>query len=109
MSRDLVMIHTSVPDELLAKRIAHLLVEEKLAACIHILPPMLSIYEWQDEIQGEREVALIIKTSQSVAQQTLARLIELHPYDVPQAVVVPIVDGHAPYLDWVRQQTQAPR
>lgn len=100
-----VMILSTVPDTLLAKRIAHILVEEHLAACVQISAPMLSIYEWSGEVQGDEEIALTIKTSRAVAKQTIERLIQLHPYDVPQATVIPIVGGHLPYLSWVSEQT----
>lgn len=102
-----VMILSTVPDGLLAKRIAHILIEEHLAACVQIMPPMLSVYEWAGEVQGDEEVGLVIKTSRAVAEQAIERLVALHPYDVPQATVIPIVGGHAPYLNWVSEQTQA--
>ena len=103
-----VMILSTVPDSLLAKRIAHILIEDHLAACVQIMPPMLSVYEWAGEVQGDEEVGLVIKTSRAAATQTLERLVALHPYDVPQATVIPIVGGHSPYLNWVSEQTQAP-
>jgi|AntAceMinimDraft_13_1070369.scaffolds.fasta_scaffold24343_2 periplasmic divalent cation tolerance protein len=101
-----VMILSTVPDSLIAKRIAHFLVEEHLAACVQITPPMLSIYEWSGEVQGDEEVGLVIKTSRAAAAQAIDRLISLHPYEVPQATVIPIMDGYAPYLSWVSEQTQ---
>jgi periplasmic divalent cation tolerance protein len=101
-----VLILSTAPDILLAKRIAHILIEEKLAACVQLTPPLLSIYEWEGEIQGADEVGLIIKTTDQVAQQAVERLVELHPYDIPEAVVMPITGGHIPYLHWLDQQTQ---
>jgi len=103
-----VMILSTVPDVLLAKRIAHLLVEEHLAACVQITPGMLSVYEWQGEVHGDEEVGLIIKTSRAIARQTIDRLVALHPYEVPQATVIPLVGGYHPYLSWVSDQTQPP-
>jgi periplasmic divalent cation tolerance protein len=99
-----VVILSTAPDILLAKRIAHLLVEERLAACVQLTPPTLSVYEWNGEVQGAEEIGLIIKTSRSVARQTIERLVELHPYDVPEAIVLPVVGGHHDYLNWVSQQ-----
>jgi len=101
-----VMILSTAPDILLAKRIAHILVEEHLAACVQLTPPMLSVYEWQGEIKGDEEIGMVIKTSRAVARQTIDRLVELHPYEVPQATVVPLVGGYFPYLSWVSEQTQ---
>jgi periplasmic divalent cation tolerance protein len=100
-----VVILSTAPDVLLAKRIAHILIEEKLAACVQLMPSCLSIYEWNGEVQGDQEVPMVIKTSRNAARGAIARLIELHPYEVPEAVVVPIVGGHYDYLNWVSQQT----
>lgn len=100
-----VMILSTAPDILLAKRIAHVLVEEHLAACVQLTPPMLSVYEWQGVIQGDEEIGMVIKTSRAVARQTIDRLVELHPYEIPQATVVPIVGGYFPYLNWVSEQS----
>ena len=100
-----VLVLSTVPDVLVAKRIAHVLIEEKLAACIQLQPPALSIYEWQGEIKGDEEIGLVIKTSRAVAREAISRLLELHPYDVPEAIVVPIVGGHHDYLNWVCQHT----
>gem|GEM_PF-156797 len=101
-----VAIMSTAPDILLAKRIAHVLVEEKLAACVQLTPPSLSIYEWNGELQGDEEIGMLIKTSRAMARTAIERLLEMHPYDVPEAIVVPIVGGHLDYLNWVCQQTR---
>jgi periplasmic divalent cation tolerance protein len=101
-----VVILSTAPDVLLAKRIAHVLVEEKLAACVQLTPPSLSVYEWDGEIQGSEEIGLIIKTSRSVARSAIDRLVQMHPYEVPEVIVLPIVGGHSEYLNWISQQTQ---
>lgn len=100
-----VVILSTAPDVLLAKRIAHVLVEEKLAACVQLTQPCLSIYEWKGEVQGDEEIGMIIKTSRAQARQAIDRLVQMHPYEVPEAVVVPVVGGHLDYLNWVSQQT----
>lgn len=100
-----VVILSTTPDEILAKRIGHVLLEEGLAACVQIGQPMLSMYLWKGEIRGDQETGLTIKTSRRVAPAAIARLVELHPYDVPQATVVPVCDGYPPYLKWVRDST----
>ena len=101
-----VVVLSTAPDILLAKRIAHVLVEEKLAACVQLTPPSLSIYQWNDEVQGDEEIGMVIKTSRSAARAAIDRLVQMHPYDVPEAIVVPVVGGHGDYLNWVCQQTQ---
>jgi periplasmic divalent cation tolerance protein len=107
--QDVVMVMTNAPDLLLAKRIAHLLIEEQLAACVNIGTPMLSVYSWKGEIEGAEEIPMIIKTTVIKQQAMIERLVELHPYDVPEAVVLPVVDGYGPYLDWVRSLTSGTR
>jgi periplasmic divalent cation tolerance protein len=99
-----VVILTTTPDILLAKRIAHVLIEEHLAACVQLMPPMLSVYEWRGEMQGDEEIGLSIKTSASASQQVIDRIVQLHPYEVPEVIVLPIIDGHAPYLAWLHQK-----
>ena len=101
-----VVILTTVPDLNLAKRISHLLIEEHLAACVHIGPPSLSMYAWDGDVQGEQELPLTIKTSQRVVEKTIERLIELHPYDVPEAIVLPVIAGSGPYLEWIDANTR---
>lgn len=102
---DIVMVMTNAPDLLLAKRIAHVLIEEQLAACVNIMPPMLSVYGWEGEIQGTEEIPMIIKTTANKQQAMIDRLVSLHPYEVPEAIVIPVLGGHMPYLNWVRSLT----
>jgi periplasmic divalent cation tolerance protein len=103
---EVVIVLTNAPDLLLAKRIAHLLIEEHLAACINIGQPMLSVYGWKGDVEGAQEIPMTIKTTTDKQEAMIARLVELHPYDIPEAVIVPTVGGHTPYLDWVRSLTQ---
>ncbi len=100
-----VVVLSTAPDVLLAKRIAHVLIEEKLAACVQLTQPSLSVYEWNGEVQGGEEIGMIIKTSRAQARHAIDRLVQMHPYDVPEAIVLPIVGGHTDYLNWLSQQT----
>jgi len=102
---DVVLIVSNAPDLLLAKRIAHVLVEEGLAACVNLGAPMLSIYSWKGEIEGADEIPLWIKTTAGRQADLIAALTRLHPYEVPEILVVPVSDGHPAYLQWVREQT----
>ena len=102
---DVVLVVSTVPDLLLAKRIAHVLVEDGLAACVNLGAPVLSMYAWQGEIEGTEEIPLTIKTSASRSDALVAALTRLHPYEVPEILVVPVIAGHAGYLQWVRTQT----
>jgi periplasmic divalent cation tolerance protein len=104
-SHDVVVILSNAPDVLLAKRIAHILVEEHLAACVNLGPSGLSMYMWQGSLEGADEVPLTIKTTGARAPQAIARLLALHPYEVPEVLVLPVLGGTGDYLAWVRAQT----
>lgn len=107
MAQDVVVVLSNAPDLLLAKRIAHMLVEENLAACVNLGAPVLSMYMWEGELEGTDEIPLVIKTTQSALPAMTERLIELHPYEVPEILVLPVAGGAQPYLDWVRRQTSS--
>jgi len=102
---DLVLVISNAPDLLLAKRIAHVLVEDGLAACVNIGAPGVSMYVWQGETEGTQEIPLTIKTTASRRSALIDALTRLHPYEVPEILVVPVIDGHPAYLQWVREQT----
>lgn len=104
--QDVVIVMTNAPDVLLAKRIAHLLIEERLAACVNIGAEMLSMYGWKGDIEGAQEIPMLIKTTTDRQQAMIERLIELHPYEVPEAVVIPVIGGHPAYLEWVKSLTK---
>lgn len=105
MAHDVVMVLSNAPDMLLAKRIAHVLVEEGLAACVNLGTPGLSIYMWDGQLEGTEEIPLAMKTTQDRVQALTERLAQLHPYSVPEILVVPVLGGLQSYLDWVRTQT----
>lgn len=103
--QNIVLIMTNAPDVLLAKRIAHLLIEERLAACVNIGAPMLSIYGWKGEVEGDEEIPMLIKTTIDKQNALIERLVALHPYEVPEAIVVPVTGGYGPYMSWVNSLT----
>lgn len=88
-----------------ARTIGRTIVEEKLAACINILPQMESIYLWQGKIETSNEVVLIIKTSDSLTSKCSARIKELHSYTVPCILKLGIEAGNTEYLTWIKGQT----
>ena len=92
-----------------AERIARRLVEERLAACANILGPCRSIYRWQDRIEDETEIAALFKTAAERADALIARLAELHSYDVPAAVAWPIAAATPDYARWVLDETREQR
>ena len=89
-----------------AQHIARTLVEERLAACVNVVPRMHSIYRWQGEIEEAEEWMMWIKTTQKRAGQAIARLVELHSYELPAALIIPITGGHDAYLKWITSSTQ---
>jgi periplasmic divalent cation tolerance protein len=84
-----------------AERISRALVEQGLAACVNVVPGVVSIYRWQGEVQKEQEFLLVIKTRAEALERLRAALVALHPYEVPELVAWPIAAGHEPYLRWI--------
>jgi periplasmic divalent cation tolerance protein len=93
------------PDADSAARIARALGEERLAACVNRVPGLASVYRWQGEIHEDSEVLLLIKTRGELFESLRARLVALHPHDVPEVIALDIAAGHAPYLEWLRTET----
>jgi len=105
---DIVSVFVTCGSREAAEHIATTLVEERLAACVNVLPGVTSVYRWQGELTKDAEVALLAKCRASQAAVVSERVIELHAYDVPCVVVHPLVGGSPTFLDWVRSQTDAP-
>ncbi|SRR5699024_12354900 len=101
-----ILIHSTAPDMQLAKRIAHILVEEGLAACVNLGAESLSMYMWQGVLEGATEVAMTIKTRAFRMQEITERLAELHPYEVPELLIQALDGGSRAYLEWLAEQTQ---
>jgi len=108
MSTDLQIILCTVPDEKTAGQIADALVAEKLAACINIIPSIMSVYRWKDAIAHDQELLLLIKTRASMWPLLEARILELHPYELPEIIAVPIHTGQADYTQWIKNNLTPP-
>jgi periplasmic divalent cation tolerance protein len=89
-----------------AGKIATQLVEKKLAACVQIVEPVVSVYRWKDKIESEREILLLIKTTRDLISRIAELLDEIHPYEVPELVATPIVEGSTAYLSWLEDSVQ---
>lgn len=100
---DCVQVTTTLPDEEAAQRIAAQLVEERLAACAQVVGPVSSIYRWRGEVERAREWYCHLKTSAARLPELQRRLHALHPYEVPEIIAVPIVQGDADYLRWIEE------
>jgi periplasmic divalent cation tolerance protein len=102
---DALLILTNCPDEESANAIALAVVEEKLAACVNILPRVQSIYRWQGAVESASEIPLLIKSTAANYPALEKRIAELHPYDVPEIVALPITHGLPAYLNWLAAET----
>ncbi|HVG68649.1 MAG TPA: divalent-cation tolerance protein CutA [Gaiellales bacterium] len=96
------IVFTTLGAEADAAALARTLVEEGLAACVNVLPPMTSVYRWRGAIEQDREQQLIIKTTAARVGDLEARLKSLHPYELPEFLILPVVGGSSAYLAWVR-------
>src|SRR5215204_6847707 len=102
---DVVVVLTTVPAGSKGEEIGRTLVEERLAACVNILAPMTSIYRWRGAVERDTEQQLIIKTSSARVAAVQARLAALHPYDVPEFLVLSATDSSSAYFEWVVTET----
>lgn len=102
MSSDIRLVLTTCPDEQTAERLAAMLVEQRLAACVSAGSPAKSIYPWEGRIEHETEIPLTIKTAAGRLSELTEALAAHHPYDVPEILVVEVVDGLDDYMQWIR-------
>ena len=95
------VVLSTAPSREVGETIGRRLVEEELAACVNVVPGVTSIYRWEGEVQAESEVMLVIKVTQVGTERLLERLEEVHPYDVPEGVVLSVTAGLEAYCRWV--------
>lgn len=100
---DAVVVLTTIGADADAAALARTLVDERLAACVNVLPPVTSIYRWQGKVDENREQQLLIKTTAARLPSLEARLRTLHPYEVPEFLVLRVAGGSDAYLDWLRE------
>ena len=102
-----VFVYTTYPSLVEAERIGKAVLERRLAACVNILPKMISHYWWEGKIERGEEVVMIIKTRASLADSVRAAVKALHPYDTPAILVLPVEGGEPGYLDWMMRETES--
>ncbi len=102
---DVRVVLVTAPDTDTAARLAGALVEERLAACVNVVPEIRSFYRWEGAVQDDAEVLLVIKSTAARSDALAARVRELHPYDLPEVLELPAVGGSDAYLDWVRTES----
>ncbi|WP_159016576.1 divalent-cation tolerance protein CutA [Cognatiluteimonas profundi] len=101
-----LVCYCSCPDPLSADRIAQALVDERLAACVNVVPGVHSVYRWQGAVERADEVLLLVKTTNARLEALTARVRSLHPDELPELVAVEVAGGSPAYLAWVAQQTR---
>jgi periplasmic divalent cation tolerance protein len=104
MTSTMIYVTTSSREE--ALRIGRAVVADRLAACANVLPGITSVYRWQGEVQEEGETALILKTRSDLVERLTARVKELHSYDCPCVVALPIAGGNPDFLQWIAEETR---
>ena len=100
---DVVIVLTTVADNPGAEALARQLVEERLAACVNLHPPMVSFYRWKGKVERDGERQMVIKTTRDRLQPLQARLTQLHSYELPEFLVIPDIDASAEYFAWVNE------
>lgn len=99
---DVRAVLVTAPDLETAERVGGTVVEEGLAACANLVPGVVSLYRWEGAMQRDDEVLVVLKSTAGAVERLRARVVEIHPYDVPEVLALPVSEGHAPYLAWVR-------
>lgn len=102
---ELRVVLLTAPDAEQAERLAHSLVEERLAACVNVVPGVRSVYRWEGRVEEAGELLLVVKTRADRTEALAARVRELHSYALPEVLELPAVGGSSAYLDWVRKES----
>jgi len=105
MSEHIMVMVTAPKKE--APGLARALVEERLVACVNLVPGLRSVYWWKGKIEDEPEVLCIMKTRSALFEALRNRVTALHSYEVPEIIALPILAGHEPYLDWIAENTRS--
>ncbi len=103
---EVLLVMTHVPDNATAERMARGLVEEKVAACVTLLSAGVSVYCWQGNVENAQEIPLLIKTTSMRYAALEVAIRRLHPYELPEIIAVPVVQGLPGYLQWVVDETK---
>ena len=102
---EVILVITNFPDRAAAVKLAQALVDRRLAACVNVLAECTSVFRWKGAIENAAEVPVLIKTRAARYEQVEAAIRELHPYDLPDIIAVPVSRGHDEYLQWVAGET----
>ena len=106
MPNEIIVVFCTCPNRETAERIAQALVERRLAACVSLIPSVVSVYQWQGRLETEQETLMLIKTRNSRYSDLEKAIVSLHPYELPEIIAVPVEQGLDDYLDWVERCTK---
>jgi periplasmic divalent cation tolerance protein len=107
MQSSAIVVLITVPSREVGRQVAEALLEGKLAACVNIIPAVNSLYWWGGEIQDDQETLLVVKTRAEIFQDQLVPAVrEVHPYDLPEIIALPVVMGLDSYLQWIEDETR---
>ena len=102
------VVLVTVPDTESALSLARRVVEDRLAACGNVIPGVRSVYRWAGEVREDAEALVLFKTTEGALPELEKRVVELHSYDVPEFLALPVIHGHAPYIRWVLGEVAEP-
>ena len=103
--KDFLLVMATVPSSDVGRELAKALLNERLCACANLIPSIHSVYWWKGSIEETPETMLFMKTTRDKSSELCRRIVELHPYEVPEALVVEVSSGHPDYLQWVVKET----
>lgn len=102
--KEIIVVFSTAPQDKSAS-LARMLIDQRVVACVNVVP-VRSYYRWKGEFCDDEEHLLIIKTTKEKAGEVIAAIKTHHPYELPEIIALPVIDGHPPYLEWVHQETQ---
>lgn len=100
------VVLVTAPDQAAAERISRGLLDRKLAACVNIVPGLISLYRWEGSVEKDQEVLLIVKTRLALFEELSEQVLKDHPYQNPEVIALPIESGVHPYLEWIASETE---
>jgi periplasmic divalent cation tolerance protein len=103
ISNDVILVLTNLPDQESAEKLAQILIQEKMAACVNMLAPCTSFYEWQGQLEKSQEIPLLINSTHKKYSLLENCILRHHPYELPEIISVPIDKGLPSYLNWVQE------
>ena len=107
MDKEYIIILITTPNMEVGKKIANILLEKKLAACVNLMTPIFSLYTWEGQVNQDDEVLLIVKSRSDLFESELVPVVQdVHPYDVPEIIALPILMGSTNYLAWIDEVTK---